>query len=308
MLISLPRRKPRIFPHVSPLPDPAAWRIDTLSFPWMDLWAYMFPPFLLIPKVIQRIQVSNCEVILVAPAWPSQPWFSRLLSLLNDHPRCLPSVRMLLHQAQSWIFHPDPLRLSLHAWRLIKSALVSQGYSSLVATHTAMSHQLSTQSVYDSKWRIFTEWCRDAGHDPFATFAPVLADFLTFLFSAKGFAPTTIDSYRTTIINTLEKVTDHHLADEHLLASLLNQFESKFPRPGRSTPGWNLALILRSLHYAPFEPQAKAHLWALTFQDRLPDSSRLGQVLVRASSLLLPSSTPQRLVQCHSSSGSFLHG
>ena len=92
------------------------------------------------------------------------------------------------------------------------------------------------------------------GHDPFSTSTPVLADFLTFLFSAKGFAPTTIARYHTTIISTLEKVTGHRLADEHHLSSLLNQSESERPWPGRSTPDWDLALILRALQYAPFEP------------------------------------------------------
>ena len=79
-----------------------------------------------------------------------------------------------------------PLSARLEA---IKSALLSRGYSSMVATRIAASHRLSTQSVYDSNWRIFTEWCRDTGHDPFSTSTPVLADFLAFLFTAKGFAP-----------------------------------------------------------------------------------------------------------------------
>ena len=61
--------------YVSPLSDPAAWRTNALSFPWTDLWAYMFPPFPLIPEVLQRIQASSFHAILVALAWPSQPWF-----------------------------------------------------------------------------------------------------------------------------------------------------------------------------------------------------------------------------------------
>ena len=198
-----------------------------------------------------------------------------------------------------------PLSARLEA---IKSALVSRGYSSTVATRITASHRLSTQSVYDSKWRIFTEWCRDTGHDPFSTSTPVLADFLAFLFTAKGFAPTTIAGYRTTIINTLEKVTGHRLADEHLISSLLNQFESERPRPGRSTPDWDLALVLRALHYAPFEPLAKAPLWALTFKTVFLTALASAKRRSGASRLLLPSSTPRRLVQRHLSSGPPLRG
>ena len=147
-----------------------------------------------------------------------------------------------------------PLSARLEA---IKSALVSRGYSSTVATRIAASHRLSTQSVYDSKWRIFTKWCRDTGHDPFSTSTPVLADFLAFFFTAKGFAPTTIAGYRTTIINTLEKV---HWPPSSRRASYLQP----------SQPVRDLALVLRALHYAPFEPLAKAPLWALTFKTVFP--------------------------------------
>ena len=63
----------RLPTYVSPLPDLAVWRTDALSFPWTDLWAYLFPPFPLIPEVLQRTQASNCHAILVAPTWPSQP-------------------------------------------------------------------------------------------------------------------------------------------------------------------------------------------------------------------------------------------
>ena len=278
--------------YVSPLPDPAAWRTDALSFPWMDLWAYMFPPFPLIPEVLQRIQASNCHAILVAPAWPSQPWFPRLLSLLDDHPETPTSAADATAPASVPGLSPRPVTPLSTCLEAVKSALISRGYSSMVATCIAASHCLSTQSVYDSKWRIFTEWCRGTGHDPFSTSTPVLADFLAFLFTAKGFAPTTIAGYCTTIINMLEKVTGHRLADEHLISSLLNQFESERPRLGRSTPDWDLALVLRALHYAPFEPLTKVPPLGADLQDGLPDSSCLSQASVGTSCLLLPSSTP----------------
>ena len=193
---------------------------------------------------------------------------STLVPLSTVSARRPPEMPTSLADATAPTAVPDlpsitPLSARLEA---IKSALISRGFSSPVATRIASSHRLSTQSVYDSKWRIFTEWCRNTGHDLFSTSTPILADFLTFLFLAKGFAPTTITGYCTTIISTLEKVTGHCLADEHLLSSLLNQFESKCPQPGRSTPDWNLALILHAPHYTPFEPLAKAPLWALTFK------------------------------------------
>ena len=67
--------------------------------------------------------------------------------------------------------------------------------------------------VYNSKWRIFLEWCWDANLNSFSTTTPILAEFLTHLFMVKNYAPVTIAGYRTTVINTLEKVTSSRLCE-----------------------------------------------------------------------------------------------
>ena len=37
-----------------PLPDPQAWRVDALSFPWSGLPLYAFPPFSILPTVLEK--------------------------------------------------------------------------------------------------------------------------------------------------------------------------------------------------------------------------------------------------------------
>ena len=118
-LYSLPCTESARLPvFVSPLPEPEAWRNDALSFPSTGLWAYAFPPTPLIPAVLQRVQTTQCQLILIAPAWPTQSWFPFLsiLALTVDRPRQLPHTRRLLCQPGSGIFHPHPNRLNLHAW------------------------------------------------------------------------------------------------------------------------------------------------------------------------------------------------
>ena len=95
-------------------------------------------------------------------------------------------------------------------------------------TQNCSAHHLSTQSAYDSKWRLFCDWSAEQGRDPSSTTTPQLVDFLTFLFKDKHFAPSTIAGYQTTVINTLEKVTGTHPMDNHL-SSLLSQFEVERP-------------------------------------------------------------------------------
>ena len=138
---------------VSPLPDPRAWRIDALSFTWTGLWIYQFPPFPLLPEVLQRISLTHCQAILIAPAWLSQPWFPLLLRLLVDLLRQLPPTRTLLRQPSSQVFHQEPRSLSLHTWCLSGPLSNERGFQrtwhSELLQHTACQHSLSMTASGD---------------------------------------------------------------------------------------------------------------------------------------------------------------
>jgi len=105
---------------ISPCPDPRALEVDAFSISWEGLMAYAFPPIRLIAPVLQKIQIDNCCILLIAPAWPGQAWFPTILSLLVDFPRKLPNHRKLLSQKAGRVFHSNPQDLSLHAWPLSK--------------------------------------------------------------------------------------------------------------------------------------------------------------------------------------------
>ena len=120
--------------YVSPCPDPRAWAVDALSLNWDGMFAYAFPPFPLVPKVLQKIQTSQCRVILVAPLWPSRSWFSQLISLLYDFPRKVPVRPDLLKQPRSTVFCDNVQSKNLHVWPL--------------------SGKLSDQNTFQNKCRI----------------------------------------------------------------------------------------------------------------------------------------------------------
>lgn len=103
---------------VSPLPEATAWKVDALSFPWTNLFLYAFPPVILIRQVLHRIRSHPCKVILIAPWWPTQGWFTDLLSLCQDNPRTLPVYPKLLRHPLSLQFHPNPGMYRLHAFLL----------------------------------------------------------------------------------------------------------------------------------------------------------------------------------------------
>ena len=64
--------------YVSWGPDPEAWAIDAFSFTWTNELFYIFPPFSLVGRVVQKVMANRTQAIVVAPWWPGQAWFTRL--------------------------------------------------------------------------------------------------------------------------------------------------------------------------------------------------------------------------------------
>ena len=104
--------------YVSPIPDQKALSIDAISMDWNRIHAYAFPPFHLIQTVINKIRISQCKIVLIAPLWPTRPWFPELLGLLVSPPVSLPVMPNLLAQLKGRILHQNPGQLQLHAWEL----------------------------------------------------------------------------------------------------------------------------------------------------------------------------------------------
>ena len=76
---------------MSLIPDPRAIAVDALSQDWQGRSMYIFPPFPLLNKVIQKLRATQkAEVILIALWWPNKPWFPQLLRLCVEHPLILP--------------------------------------------------------------------------------------------------------------------------------------------------------------------------------------------------------------------------
>ena len=105
--------------------DPEAVAVDAIQQDWGNFNApYAFPPFALIGQVLQKIEsLSETVVILVAPVWPTSPWYPALLDLTVDNPVLLPTKRDLLSNP-SGNCHPLLGRtpgLKLAGWKLSSS-------------------------------------------------------------------------------------------------------------------------------------------------------------------------------------------
>ncbi len=75
---------------------------DALAHDWANL-LYAFPAIALIPQAIRRIREQKHRVLLVAPLWRNQHWFTELSQLLTAAPWPIPLRRDLLSQAKGKI-------------------------------------------------------------------------------------------------------------------------------------------------------------------------------------------------------------
>lgn len=72
-------------------PDPKAKVIDAFSCSW-NIYSnpYIFPPFSVIMKCLQKICQEQSHALLIAPLWPTQPWFPKLMRMIIKTPILLP--------------------------------------------------------------------------------------------------------------------------------------------------------------------------------------------------------------------------
>ena len=81
--------------------------------------------------------------------------------------------------------------------------LQEQGFSVEVAERIGAPHQRSsTRTIYKSKWALFEKWCRENSVDFSTPSVKQVSDFFMYLYQDLNRRPSTIDGYRTAIVNT----------------------------------------------------------------------------------------------------------
>ena len=143
--------------------------------------------------------------------------------------------------------------------------LQEQGFSVEVAERIAAPQRSSTRTIYRLKWALFEKWCRENSVDFSTPSVKQISDFFMYLYQDLNRCPSTIDGYRTAIVDTLGPTAQHiaHNADLH---RLLSSFHRDRPKSSRNLPKWNLSVVLNELTKAPFEPMKDSDLKHLTLK------------------------------------------
>ena len=121
-----------------------------------------------------------------------------------------------------------------------------------VAERIAAPQRSSTRTIYKSKRALFEKWCRENSVDFFTPSVKHISAFFMYLYQDLNRRPSTIDGYRTAIVDTLGPA-GHHIAQSSDLHRLHSSFHRDCPKSSRNLPKWNLS-VLNELTKAPFEP------------------------------------------------------
>jgi site-specific recombinase XerD len=127
------------------------------------------------------------------------------------------------------------------------------------------SRKTSTLGTYQSKWKKFQSWCKEAHVTPADATDADLADFLCYLFH-QGLAVSTLRMYLSAVSQTLRQLGGADLSASPVLSQLIRSFLLERPTSLKRFPDWDLSLVLRSLLSHPYEPLKTADFRWLSYK------------------------------------------
>ena len=144
------RLSSQIVKYFSWKPDPHSLATDPIQQEWNQEILYAFPPFLLIQRVLCKIAKEKVStVILITPAWQTQPWCSNLLAMSFSQLFLLPMSPGVLKNPKGED-HPLVINksLTLVTWKITGKPWLSQAFQNklpiLTLTQRDKIHHLIT--------------------------------------------------------------------------------------------------------------------------------------------------------------------
>ena len=205
--------------------------------------------------------LTGHRVLLLAPWWPRQTWSNDLLIRLSKKSTRQARPTIPERDPPHGYRHVPPTRLTV-----IKQSLRKKRFSTKAFSLIASARRPSTRAVYDSRWKVFTDWCVREQINPLNPSPRRIADFLVFLFDTKNLSLSSIKGYRSMISHTLAFHKASKACSDPAISELIRALELKRPVSRSLTPKWDLSCVLWSLTKAPYEPLDQASLQFLTWK------------------------------------------
>ena len=137
------------------------------------------------------------------------------------------------------------------------------GFSSTVASQASLARRPSSRKAYQLKWSVYRSWCHSHGHSVSRPTLSKVADFLCWLWSARGLSVSSIKGYRS-MLSAVFRFHLPSLFSDPVIRDLLRSFCISSAERQLRPPAWDLSGVLRFLNSSTFEPLSRAPLCALT--------------------------------------------
>ncbi len=188
--------------------------------------------------------MSSARLLLIAPFWPSQTWFSELTPLLYRPPWEIPVRRDLRSQLQGRIWHLNQSSgiCGYGPYR----AKGCDGYLPVEVQETIASARApTTRKLYSSKWGVFESWCLaraiDSVNCPVGPVLEILQERLT-----AGAAATTLRVYVVAIAARRE-LDEIPLGKHRMVSAFMRGVRRLRPAHPMAVPSWDLSVVLEGL-------------------------------------------------------------
>ena len=109
-------------------PVPESTGVDALVQDWRHMNGYVHSPWCLIGRVLQKVLAQGVTVTLIAPVWPSKPWYLTLLSLLVELPLLLPQEPQTIILYQNCSAPMQDSCPQLAAWKISGNNFCKRSY------------------------------------------------------------------------------------------------------------------------------------------------------------------------------------
>ncbi len=126
----------------------------------------------------------------------------------------------------------------------------------------------STRRAYALKWNLFVKWCSSRRQDPRRCSIGVVLSFLQQGLKRR-LSPSTLKVHAAAISAYNDHIDGKSIGKHDLVVRFLKGARRLNPPRPPSIPSWDLALVLRALQIAPFEPLQSADLRILSMKTLL---------------------------------------
>ncbi len=242
---------------------------DALAHSWpRGLRKYAFPPVSLLAQTLCKIREDEEQVLLVAPYWPNRTWFPELMLLATAPPWPIPLRKDLLSQRRGNPMAPAPGPVETPRMVPGWDAEVLADLPQEVALTITSARAPSTRRAYTLKWNLFVEWCSSHQEDPRRCSIRAVLSFLQQGLERR-LSPSTLKVYVAAISAYHDPVEGKSVGKHNLVVRFLRGARRLNPPRPPSLPSWDLALVLRALITAPFEPLQSVELKFLSMKTLL---------------------------------------